>query len=309
MSETYEIHDERFASLIDQNAGVEILHTGCRWTEGGVWVAGEACVLWSDIPNNQILRWDAADGSVSVFREPCMKANGHILDREGRLVSCEHLSRAVSRTGHDGIREVLVDRYQGKRLNSPNDVVVRSDGTIWFTDPTYGIDDNKPEDEQFPSETDGQFVFRFDPDTGDIDAVITDMQLPNGLAFSLDETILYVADSGKTHAEDGNHHIRKFDVSDDGKSLSGGEVFASADVGIFDGFRIDVEDRLWASAGDGIHCYAPDGKLLGKILIPEVVANVCFGGENRDRLFICATKSLYSVTVKTQGGLRPGEAA
>ena len=199
---------------------------------------------------------------------------------------------------------MLVERYQGKRLNSPNDVVVKSDGSIWFSDPTYGIDSDY-EGDAAPSEIGASFVYRYDPASGDCAAVATDFVKPNGLAFSPDEKLLYIADTGATHLKDGPRHIRRFAVGPDGRALSGGEVFAICDPGLFDGFRLDVRGNIWTSAGDGVHCYSPDGTLLGKINVPEVVANVCFGGPKRNRLFIAATTSLYAIFVQTRGALRP----
>jgi gluconolactonase len=210
----------------------------------------------------------------------------------------------LTRTEHDGSRTVLVERYQGKRLNSPNDVVVKSDGSIWFSDPTYGIDSDY-EGDAAPSEIGASFVYRYDPSSGDCAAVATDFAKPNGLAFSPDERLLYIADTGATHVKDGPRHIRRFAVGPNGRALSGGEVFATCDTGLFDGFRLDVRGNIWTSAGDGVHCYNPDGTLLGKINVPEVVANVCFGGPKRNRLFIAATTSLYAIFVQTQGALRP----
>ena len=305
MSDSYEVIDERFAKLFNGNAHVDKLYTGCRWAEGPAWFPAGRYLVWSDIPNDRMMRWDETDGTVSVFRAPAMNTNGHTTDREGRLVSCEHRGRCISRTNFDGQREVLVDRAGGKRFNSPNDLVVKSDGTVWFTDPTYGIDSHYEGDQSAP-EADGSYVYRFDPESGAIDAVITDMVKPNGLAFSVNESLLYVADTGATHVKDGPRHIRTYHVGTDAKRVSGGEVFATCDAGLFDGFRVDIEGRIWSSAADGVHCFEPDGTLIGKIRIPEVVANVCFGGIKRNRLFICGTTSLYAVYVMTQGALRPG---
>lgn len=296
----YTILDPRFRRLIVGNAGVDKLWTGCRWAEGPAWFAAGRYLVWSDIPNDRMLRYDDTDGSVSVFRQPAMNSNGHTVDREGRLVSCEHGGRCVSRTGHDGSRTVLVSHVDGGRLNSPNDLVVKSDGTIWFTDPTYGIDSDY-EGDAAPSEQPGSHVYRFDPATGETRRMITDMVKPNGIAFSPDETALYVADTGATHVDDGPRHIRRFAVAADGMTLSGGEVFAVCDSGLFDGFGFDTAGHLWTSAGDGVHCFHPDGTLLGKINVPEVVANVCFGGPKRNRLFICGTTSLYAVMLRVVG--------
>jgi gluconolactonase len=235
---------------------------------------------------------------VSVFRQPAMNTNGHTVDLAGRLVSCEHRGRCVSRTEHDGSRRVLVSQVDGKRLNSPNDVVVKSDGSIWFTDPSYGIDSDY-EGDAATSEMAACHVYRIDPVSGAVHAVATDFVQPNGLAFSPDESLLYIVDTGATHVADGPHHVRRFQVRPDG-SLRGGEVFATCPVGLYDGLRADVHGNLWLSAGDGVHCHAPDGTLLGKLRLPETVANVCFGGAKRNRLFICATTSLYAVYLNTR---------
>ena len=300
---TFEIIDPRFRKLTSSSAHVEKLYTGCRWAEGPAWFAAGRYLVWSDIPNDRMLRWDETDGSVSVFRQPAMNTNGHTVDLQGRLVSCEHRGRCVSRTEFDGRRTVLADRYDGKRFNSPNDVVVKSDGTIWFTDPSYGIDSDY-EGDAAESEIGARNVYRLDPGTGRVAIVASDFVQPNGLAFSPDESLLYIADTGRTHQEDGPHHLRRFKVSTDGASITGGEVFTTCPVGLYDGLRVDVHGNLWLSAGDGVHCHASDGTLLGKVLIPETVANVCFGGPKLNRLFICGTTSLYSVLLKTNGVAR-----
>ena len=299
-SSLYTTLDERFTRLTLFNAQLDTLWTGARWTEGPAYFAAGRYLVWSDIPNNRMMRWDETDGSVSVFRQPCHNTNGHTIDREGRLVSCEHQSRCVSRTEHDGSRTVLVDRIAGKRFNSPNDVVVKSDGTIWFSDPTYGIDTDY-EGDAAESEIVASHVYRYDPARGECTAVTTDFVKPNGLAFSPDEQLLYIADTGMSHVKGGPRHLRRFTVGSDGRTLSGGEVFATCTAGWFDGFRLDVHGNIWTSAGDGVHCYSPDGTLLGKIHIPEIVANVCFGGPKRNRLFICATTSVYAIFVATRG--------
>ena len=254
--------------------------------------------MWSDIPNDRMLRWDEATGAVSVFRQPSHYANGNTLDREGRLVTCEHGERRVTRTERDGSITVIADRYDGMRLNSPNDVVVRSDGSVWFTDPSYGIDSDH-EGHKADSEIGACHVYRVASD-GACALAASDFMRPNGLAFSLDERRLFVSDTGATHADDGPRHIRVFDVAGDG-ALSGGEVFATCTAGMFDGFRLDADGRLWTSAGDGVHCYDPDGTLIGKVRVPETVANVVLGGPGRDRLFICATSSLYAVQLAVRG--------
>jgi gluconolactonase len=295
----YEIRDRRFANLITGVAQVERLWHGCRWAEGPAYFPASRGLVWSDIPNDRMLRWDEGSGTVSVFRHPAGYSNGNTVDRQGRLVTCEHGNRRVTRTEHDGSITVLADSYEGKRLNSPNDVVVKSDGTVWFTDPPYGILSDY-EGHRGTSEVGACHVYRLDPATGRLEAAATDFDKPNGIAFSPDESLLYVADTGASHDPDGPRHIRRFRVGGDGK-LSGGEVFAECESGFFDGFRLDTESRVWTSAGDGVHCYDPDGTLIGKVLVPEVVANVCFGGLKRNRLFICGTTSLYSVMLTVNG--------
>ncbi len=303
-SEQYQVIDERFTRLFNGSAAVERLATGCRWVEGPAWFAAGRYLVWSDIPNDRMMRWDETDGSVSVFRQPAMNTNGHTVDREGRLVSCEHRGRCISRTEHDGSRTVLASHFGGLRLNSPNDVVVKSDGTVWFTDPSYGIDSDY-EGDAADSEIGACHVYRYDPADGSLAAVITDMVRPNGLAFSPDERLLYVADTGASHQTPGPRHIRRFAVDDGGRSLSGGEVFALCEHGLFDGFRVDVHGNLWASSGAGVDCLGADGTLLGRLPLPETVANVCFGGAKLNRLFICATSSLYAVYLNTRGAVRP----
>lgn len=292
--------DPRFRKLFTGYVRVERLWSGARWSEGPAWFAAGRYLVWSDIPNNRMLRYLEPSGHVEVFRAPSMNANGNTVDNQGRLVTCEHLTRRVTRTEIDGSISVVADSWEGKRLNSPNDVVVKSDNSIWFTDPAYGIESDNEGDRAEP-EIDGCHVYRIDAASGSVVRVIDDMLRPNGLAFSPDETILYVADTGATHKENGPRHIRRFAVSKNGRGVTGGEVFAECDAGLFDGFRVDRQGRIWASADDGVHCYEPDGTLIGKILIPEIVANVTFGGTKRNRLFICGTTSLYSVMLMTNG--------
>jgi len=234
-----------------------------------------------------------------VFRHPAGYSNGNTVDRQGRLVTCEHGNRRVTRTEHDGSLTVIASHFQGKRLNSPNDVVVKSDGSIWFTDPAYGIDSDY-EGHRGENEVGGCHVYRVDPQSGGVSIVADNFVRPNGIAFSRDEAKLYIADTGATHIKDGPRHIRMFDVGDDGR-LSGDEVFAISTNGLFDGFRLDDAGRIWTSAGDGVHCYERDGTLIGKILVPEVVANVVFGGVKRNRLYICATTSLYALMLPING--------
>ena len=298
----YEIHDRRFVNLIVGSARLEELHSGCRWAEGPVWFSDANQLLWSDIPNQRIMRW-TPEGGVSVYRQPSNFSNGHTRDRQGRLVSCEHGTRRVTRTEIDGSVTVLADSFEGKRLNSPNDVIVRSDGSVWFTDPTYGI---LSDYEGYRSEPEQKTrnVYRLDPESRELTAVVTDFNQPNGLAFSPDETTLYIADSGASHDATLPRHIRAFDVVD-GKSLARGRVFALIDKGIPDGIRTDIAGNLWSSAADGVQCFAPDGTLLGKILVPQTVANLTFGGPRRNRLFIAATNSLYSIYVTAKGAQLP----
>ena len=294
----FEVIDPSFEACFVGHARVERLWTGARWSEGPVWFAAGRYLLWSDIPNNRIMRWDDTDGSVSVFRAPSNNTNGHTVDRQGRLVSCEHLGRRVTRTEHDGTVSVIADQFEGKRLNSPNDVVVKSDGSIWFTDPSYGILMDY-EGARADSEIGACHVYRVSPD-GEISIAADDYVKPNGLAFSPDESLLYIADTGATHTEGGPKHIRRHIVAHDG-TLSGGDVFADCTHGLFDGFRCDRDGRIWTSAADGVHCLDTSGKLIGKVHIPEMVANVCFGGPKLNRLFICGTTSLYSVFLNVNG--------
>jgi len=304
MSE-YVIRDPRFNALFFGNARLEKLWTGCRWAEGPVYVPAGKYLLWSDIPNDRLMRYDETDGSVSVFATPCGYHNGHTLDAEGRVVACEHGNRAVARTEHDGSRTVLAARVGDKRLNSPNDVVVKSDGSIWFTDPSYGIDSSY-EGHAAASEIGASQVYRIDPQTRAISVVVTDMVKPNGLCFSPDETILYVADTGATHVPDLPATIRAYPVAADGRAVGAGREFARCDAGLFDGFRADWKGNIWASSADAVRCYAPDGTLIGMVQVPEVVSNVCFGGPKRNRLYITATTSLYAVYLNAHAaGWRP----
>ena len=291
--------DRRFSKCINATARVYRLFEGCAWAEGPAWSPGWRSLVWSDIPNDRQLRWDESSGSVGVFRHPAGHTNGNTVDRQGRLLSCEHGGRRVSRTEFDGTVITIADRYEGKRLNSPNDVVVKSDDSVWFTDPAYGIDTDY-EGHKSESEIGACHVYWVDPASGEVRIAADDFVRPNGIAFSPDESRLYVSDTGASHVPDGPRHIRVFDVGADGK-LKGGNVFATCTAGFFDGFRFDEAGRLWTSAGDGVHCYDPDGTLIGKVLVPETTANVVFGGPKRNRLFICGTTSLYSVMVMVNG--------
>ncbi|MGY3670834.1 SMP-30/gluconolactonase/LRE family protein (plasmid) [Marinovum sp. KMM 9989] len=293
----YEIIDPAFRKYVIGNAHLKQLATGFDWVEGPVWFGDADCLLFSDIPNNTIHRWNAQTG-VSIYRAPSNFANGNTRDLQGRLVTCEHGTRRVTRTEYDGEITVLADSYQGKRLNSPNDVVVKSDGSIWFTDPHYGIVsdyEGHRGEEELPCN-----VYRIDPQSGALQAVITDFDCPNGLAFSPDETTLYVADTGRRHDANRTQHMRAFQVSETG-ALSGGEVFHKITPGASDGFRVDTDGNIWSSAADGVHCLSPSGDLLGKVLVPELVSNVCFGGRAKHRLFITATTSVYAIALGISG--------
>lgn len=296
----FEIIDRSFRHCVKTSAEVDLLWTGARWTEGPAWFEAHRSLVFSDIPNDRLLRFDATTGEVGTLREGQARfTNGNTVDRQGRLISCEHGTRQVTRTEHDGTITVLCDRFAGKRFNSPNDVVVRADDTIWFTDPAYGIDSDY-EGRKGESEIGGNHVFRLNPKTGELRQVTTDFVRPNGLAFSPDERTLYIVDSGGSYDDDGPRHLRAFRVGDDG-GLAGGEVIATCACGVYDGFRVDTEGRIWTSAADGVHCLAPDGTLLGKIYVPERVANLCFGGSRRNVMFITATTSLYGVRLPVNG--------
>jgi len=298
----FEVLDPSFAHCLTGHGRVERLWTGARWAEGPAWFAAGRYLIFSDIPNNRLMRWDETDGSVSEFRSPSNCANGNTVDQEGRLITCEHRSRRVTRTEHDGSITIIADKFEGKKLNSPNDVVIKSDGSIWFTDPTYGIISDYEGQRSEPEQT-GCFVYRVNSNLTKITAVARDFTKPNGITFNSDETALFISDTGRSHQHDGPKHIRRLAVQQDGETLGESMVFADCNAGLFDGFRIDTEDRVWTSASDGVHCFNPEGKLIGKIIIPEMVANVCFGGASLNRLFIAGTTSIYSVylTVTGQG--------
>ncbi|MFN0182218.1 MAG: SMP-30/gluconolactonase/LRE family protein [Aquabacterium sp.] len=300
-----EVLDPAFLALRLFSASVEQLFTGCRWSEGPQWFGDGRFLLWSDIPNNRILRWDDCSGAVSVFRQPANNANGHARDRQGRLVTCEHLTRRVTRTEHDGGITVLADRHAGKRLNSPNDIVCARDGALWFSDPSFGIAgwwEGEPAEQELP-----HAVYRLPADGGELQAVITDLAAPNGLAFSPDEQVLYVVESRAMP----HRLIWAYDVGP-GPTLSNRRVFATADDGgAFDGFAVDVQGNLWCGYGsagraapqglDGVRVFASDGSVLAHIHLPERCANVCFGGRHRNRLFMAASHSLYALYVNVQG--------
>jgi gluconolactonase len=293
-------HDARFNDLVIGHARLEKLFTGCRWAEGPAYFAAGKYLIWSDIPNDRLMRFDETDGSVSVFQSPCGHQNGHTVDQQGRLIACEHSGRCVSRMEHDGSRTVLADRFDGKRLNSPNDVVVKSDGSVWFTDPTYGIDSDY-EGHAATSEIGASNVYRIDPLTGEVTCVIEDRLRPNGLAFAPNESLLYVADTGRSHIPDHPVTITAYPLTLDGKGVGRGATFATLASGFYDGFRVDTTGNIWTSAGQSVHCHAADGTLTGEIPIGEIVSNVCFGGPKKNRLYITAQTSLYSLYVKARG--------
>ncbi len=292
----YEIIDEAFLGLVLSNVKLRQLSRNHFWTEGPVWFPAHNCLLFSDIPAARIYRW-LPDGSVSVFRDQSHYANGHTRDPEGRLLSCQHGTRSLTRTEHDGTITTLASAFAGKPLNSPNDVVVKSDGTIWFTDPTYGILSDYEGYKTTPDQP-ARNVFRLQPDTGEITSVADNFTQPNGLAFSPDESRLYVAESGASHNAQTPRVIRVFDVADDG-TLANERDFAKIDPGLPDGMRVDTHGNVWTSAEDGVHCFSPEGKLLGKILVPETVSNLTFGGARNNMMFITATTSVYSLHVNT----------
>ncbi len=293
-----EIVDERFRALVVWNDLVERLWTGGRWLEGPVWFGDARSLLFSDIPNDRMLRWDESTGIVTTFRQPSHHSNGNTRDRQGRLVTCEHLTRRVTRTEHDGTITVLMDRHDGQPLNAPNDVVAHSDGSVWFTDPGWGIAGHYEGDRA--AEAIPRAVYRIDPGTGVGVPVITEMDRPNGLCFSPDESRLYVVDVDQ---------IRVFDL--DGTWPTNGRVFVDlSGPGGSDGIRTDRDGNVWAAASggagfDGVHCYSPGGELLGMIHLPETCANLCFGGVKKNRLFMVASRSLYSVHVEAQGAQHP----
>jgi gluconolactonase len=293
-----EILDPSFAPYRLFNAAIERLATGMRWCEGPVWFGDGRYLLWSDIPNNRIMRWDEETGAVNIFRKPSDNANGNTRDRQGRLVTCEHGGRRVTRTEYDGSITVLADSYNGKRLNSPNDVVVKSDGSVWFTDPPFGIGGNYEGTRATPELA--QNVYRIDAN-GELTVALADIHGPNGLAFSPDEKILYLVESRATP----NRLIRAYDVVD-GKKLTNDRVFIDAGAGTPDGFRVDVDGNLWCGWGmtpelNGVAIFNPQAKMIGFIHLPERCANLCFGGKLRNRLFMASSQSIYSLYLNTQG--------
>jgi gluconolactonase len=301
-----QVLDPRFARYKIGNASIERLWTGSRWAEGPVWFGDGRYLLWSDIPNDRILRWTEESGEVSVYRKPANYTNGHTRDRQGRLISCEHGARRVTRTEHDGAITVLADRFEGKRLNAPNDAVVHSNGSVWFTDPGYGImgdyEGHKAEFELPPN------TYRLEPKSGELTVAASDLARPNGLCFSPDESKLYISDTGRPPGQP--HPIQVYDVVE-GRRLANSRMFIDMGAGGADGIRCDMDGNVWASAGwagegyDGVHVFAPDGKLIGKILLPEICSNLCFGGLKRNRLFMTGSQSLYALYVNTRGAQTP----
>jgi gluconolactonase len=291
----FEVIDPSFRKLIGDDPKLVKHWTGAEWSEGPVYVPSLKSCVWSDIPNNRMLRFEPATGETTVYREPSNYTNGNTLDLQGRMVTCEHQANRISRTGKDGSVTALVERHKGKRLNSPNDVVVKSDGTIWFTDPPYGILSNR-EGTARESEIGANYVYRFDPETKELTVACDALDRPNGLAFSPDESILYIADTGESR------DLFAFNVAADGKTLSNKRLFARVRPGASDGFRCDVQGNVWTSAMDGIQCYTPQGKLIGKVLVPEQrTANCCWGGDDWKTLFIAGDTSLYSVKLNVEG--------
>lgn len=295
--DVFDVVDRRFARYVLANAGLEELASGFRWLEGLVWMGDWNCLLFQDLPRNRIMRW-SEDGGVAIYRAPSGYANGQTRDRQGRLISCSHHDRCLYRTEHDGRVVTLVDRHDGRRLNAPNDVVVKADGTIWFTDPLYGISNDyeggRQESEQPPA------LYRFDPASGAIVVAAGDFDGPNGLAFSPDERKLYVAETGDQTKDDPQQFIRVFDVNED-NTLRGGSLFHKIKPGYCDGLTVDEDGNVWSSASDGVHCLSPDGDLLGKIRIPHRVSNLTFGGLYRNRLFIGGSHTLYAVFLDRRG--------
>jgi gluconolactonase len=298
----FEFIDPRFRHFVLPNAPLEKLGDGFRWLEGPVWFGDRNCLLFSDIPNDRIMRWSEETG-ISVFRRPAGFPNGQTRDREGRLITCSHHNRCITRTEFDGAVIVLADRFEGKRLNSPNDVIVKSDGTVWFSDPPYGIqtdyEGGKQEQEQKPR------VYRLDPRSGALSVIADDFDGPNGLCFSPDERRLYIVETGLLAVDDPVKNIQVFDVDESGAGIRNGRVFHTISPGNADGIRSDDDGNIWSAAGDGVHCIDPSGALLGKIKVPWTVSNITFGGRYRSRLFICASETLFAIYTNKRGAQRP----
>ena len=293
-----QVIDERFRGIVDTDTTIELIADGMGFTEGPAWIHDGGYLVWSDIPNDRIMRWSESDG-VSVFRQPSRNANGNTVDADGNLLTCETSGRRVSITRPGEPETMLVDSYGGKPLTSPNDVIVKSDGSIWFSDPDYGsLMDDQGHGESPQQERNR--VYRLDPSTGDLKAVAEDFDKPNGLAFSPDESVLYISDSGATHGNDRPHHIRAFDVVD-GTRLTSSRVVCEVSPHVPDGLRIDTDGILYVTSGEGVQVFTPEGEMLGKFLTPEVAANCCFGMADRQTFFICATSSVWMVRLKSTG--------
>jgi gluconolactonase len=302
MPPQFEILSDEFQRIVGHAGGIELVADGMIFTEGTTWVPDREMVIWSDFFNNRMMQWSES-GGIDVFRQPSNRVNGNTIDLEGRVVSCETTGRKVVREELDGTITTVADRYDGGRFTSPNDVVVKSDGSIWFTDPSYGIlvpgigDGEMPEQER-------DRVYRVDPETGQVDSVCEDFDKPNGLAFSPDESLLYIADSGRTHGEFRNHHVMSFDVVDGGARIDNPAVLAVVDPGVPDGMRVDTDGNLYVAAGDGVQVLSPSGDLLGKILTPDVVTNCAFGMPDYQTLFIAATECVWKVRLDAAGAVQ-----
>lgn len=293
--------DPSFAKYRLNLAKVEKIAEGMRWSEGPVWFGDGRYLLWSDIPNNRLMKWDEETGAVSVFRKPANNSNGNTRDRQGRLLTCEHLGRRLTRTEYDGSLTVIADQFEGKRLNSPNDVVCKSDGSIWFTDPPFGIlgfYEGEMAAAELPTN-----VYRWDATTKKLSVVAGDIQRPNGLAFSPDEAKLYIVEAGVLPRV-----VRSYDVTENGTKLTNASTLITAEPdGTPDGLRVDVDGNLWIGWGmgqeglDGVSVFNSQGKLIGRIDLPERCANLCFGGRHRNRLFMCGSTAIFSLYVNTQG--------
>lgn len=298
----FEFIDPSFRHFVLPNAPLEKLGDGFRWLEGPVWFGDRNCLLFSDIPNDRIMRW-SEDMGVTVYRRPAGFPNGQTRDREGRLITCLHHERCVTRTEFDGTVTVIADRFEGKRLNSPNDVIVKSDGTIWFSDPPYGIqtdyEGGKQQQEQKAR------VYRFDPRSGALSVVTDEFDGPNGLCFSPDERKLYIVETGLLAVDDPVKNIQVFNVDESGAGIRNGRVFHTIAPGNADGIRADEDGNIWSAAGDGVHCIDLSGALLGKIKVPFAVSNITFGGRYHSRLFICASQTLYAIYTNKRGAQRP----
>jgi gluconolactonase len=302
MDECFEIQADVFRHILGPQPALIEVAGGMAFAEGTCYVPRGDFFIWSDIPNDRLMRWSERDG-VGIFRQGTGNSNGNTVDREGRILTCETRGRRVSMTGLDGSVRTLVDSYNGQPLTSPNDIVVKSDGSVWFTDPDYGHLE-KHIGHGRPPVQERNRVYRFEPTTGALEAVAEDFDKPNGLAFSPNESVLYISDSGRTHGDDRPHHVRAFDVVD-GRRLTNSRVLALVEPWVPDGLRLDVDGNLYVTAGDGVQVFDPAGELLGKILTPEIAANCAFGGPEGDLLLIAATSSVWRIRLRTRGASRP----